>query len=201
MTDKRILVIDREGHEESIDLLMEMEVPPAAYFAVRDDELENDESKLQIIPYIMIHDGFRVLSAKRTKKGGETRLRFRRSLGIGGHMEYADVWQNSFKRGAIREIQEETGIVANEIRSLEPVGHILLDINPVSRVHIGAAFTAKVLPGILEATVESNDGTGELELVAMEPNDVLNELHEYEEWSAAFKPFLEKLWRGEDADV
>ena len=51
---------------------------------------ENDPSHKQIIPYVLLAHGDKVLFYVRGKKAGEQRLVAKGSIGIGGHMNETD---------------------------------------------------------------------------------------------------------------
>ncbi|MEG1686418.1 MAG: hypothetical protein RR276_00900, partial [Angelakisella sp.] len=49
-------------------------------------EAENDPTRKQIIPYVVLCRGSEVFATRRLNKGGEARLHGLLSLGIGGHI-------------------------------------------------------------------------------------------------------------------
>ncbi|AEX85939.1 putative phosphoesterase (MutT family) [Marinitoga piezophila KA3] len=116
-----------------------------AYFIDR-DIAENDESKKQIIPYVVLkNENNEILVVKRTKKQTEKRLHNLYSVGIGGHINPVDESENpeqTFYNGLNRELDEETDI--EKIKSLKYVGLILDDTTSVSRVHLGILFIAYI---------------------------------------------------------
>ncbi|PLV56360.1 NUDIX domain-containing protein [Thermotoga sp. SG1] len=105
-------------------------------------EAEYDESTKQVIPYVVILDGNRVLLTKRTPKQSEKRLHNLYSLGIGGHVREEDgkTPQEAFLKGLEREMNEEAEI---ELKELEFLGLINSSSTEVSRVHLGALFAGK----------------------------------------------------------
>ncbi|WGS65538.1 NUDIX domain-containing protein [Marinitoga aeolica] len=116
-----------------------------AYFIDR-ELAETDESKKQIIPYVVIKDEKgKILVVQRTKKQTEKRLHNLYSVGIGGHINPIDESNNpelTFYNGLNRELNEELYI--DKLKSLEYVGLILDDSTEVSRVHLGILFIAYV---------------------------------------------------------
>ncbi|KAF2955776.1 NUDIX domain-containing protein [Marinitoga sp. 38H-ov] len=116
-----------------------------AYFIDR-DIAEIDESKKQIIPYVIIkNEKNQILVVQRTKKQTEKRLHNLYSVGIGGHINPIDknnIPEITFYNGLNRELNEELYI--NNLKSLEYVGLILDDTTEVSRVHLGILFIAYV---------------------------------------------------------
>lgn len=193
--EEQILVIDREGYEQKISDILEMKVPQGAYFTDR-GPAETDETKLQIIPYVVLTDPEhkQVLLATRTKQGNEKRLHLKKSLGIGGHLNEEDICDGSFKQGIHREICEETGITPDEIQALRPAFHILDDGNPVGRVHIGACFVGIVDAGVLYSACLHQDQELVRQLVS--PAEVISDHQEHlEGWSQRLIPLLEKWAR------
>lgn len=100
-------------------------------------ELERDPGWKQIIPYLLLRDGERVFLMRRTRRGGDPRLHDRWSIGIGGHVNPADV---NVVRGLAREWHEE--LVADFVPELRPLGLLNDDTDPVGRVHLGIAYGA-----------------------------------------------------------
>lgn len=99
-------------------------------------DAETNEDYRQIIPYIAVvrrRDG-KVLVYDR--HGEEGRLHGLSSIGIGGHVDYPEDWQN----GARRELLEEAGIPLELNCPLRPLGIIIKNDSIVDRVHLGLAF-------------------------------------------------------------
>lgn len=105
--------------------------------------LEESEEFRQIIPYIVLQYGSEFVRYTRTPAGGETRLHGRTSVGLGGHVDLADVETSggvidlvrTLENAAARELIEELGGV--EIVSKEWVGLLVENDSAVGRVHIG----------------------------------------------------------------
>ena len=125
------------------------------------DEVEEDEDYLQIIPYVVFKDKHEILGYRRTKKSGESRLREKVSIGIGGHINIEDlvpdIWsqQDSFDytedflnmvvTAAAREVNEEFllwgGAYKDFVFKDKLPDYILYDgRNPVGRVHLGMVY-------------------------------------------------------------
>jgi predicted NUDIX family phosphoesterase len=106
---------------------------------------EEDPSHKQIIPYILVAHGARVLLYRRTKKQGESRLHNKFSLGFGGHINDIDGNQetdtNLILAAMIRELNEE--IFLPSVRQVSVVGFINDDSNAVGQVHLGVAFVVE----------------------------------------------------------
>ena len=103
-------------------------------------QAETDPSFKQIIPYVVISDGERVLHYVRGKKAGEQRLVAKGSIGIGGHINDEDhslfaVGMDAFRAAVEREVREELNVEG--AFDATPVGLINDDSVEVGRVHFG----------------------------------------------------------------
>lgn len=112
-------------------------------------EAETDPSFKQIIPYVVITDGDRILHYVRGRKSGEQRLVAKGSLGIGGHINDEDhslfaVGEQAFRDAVAREVGEEL-IVDGEFDA-KPVGLINDDSTEVGKVHFGIVHVLKRTP-------------------------------------------------------
>ena len=109
------------------------------FFTPRGPAETNPDLK-QIIPYVVLVHGGRVLHYVRGKKAGEQRLVDKGSIGIGGHMNDHDEGLFTFDRAAYdaavqREVGEELRLGA---RSTNHVVALLNDdATDVGRVHLG----------------------------------------------------------------
>jgi len=113
------------------------------------DIAEHDVNWKQIIPYIIPYcpashlplSEF-VFTYIRNKTGGESRLHDKMSIGVGGHINHADIilsyTNNIFLNGLHRELREELKIKC--IGDFEFVGLINDDSNDVGKVHLGVVF-------------------------------------------------------------
>ncbi|MFH0946578.1 MAG: NUDIX domain-containing protein [Planctomycetota bacterium] len=107
---------------------------------------ENDSSFKQLIPYTLIVRDREVLLLKRSKKGGDTRLHDKLSIGVGGHINPVDAeFDDLLAACARREIYEE--IELPEEVDPTPMGIINDDSNPVGSVHFGIVHLARVYTG------------------------------------------------------
>lgn len=108
---------------------------------------ELDPSHKQIIPYLVLRHGDRVLSYTRGQSGGEARLHAKMSLGIGGHMNEGDSHATHFDRAAYlraveRELHEELEIPGPYRQ--RAVALINDESNEVGRVHLGIVHLVEV---------------------------------------------------------
>lgn len=101
---------------------------------------ENDPAHKQIIPYVLVAHGDRVLHYVRGKKAGEQRLVAKGSIGIGGHLNDTDeslfAWDEAaYRAGVEREVQEE--ITLGSAFQDRIVALLNDDTTEVGRVHLG----------------------------------------------------------------
>lgn len=116
-------------------------------------------SFIQIIPYYLFRNKGRFLHYLRPDKGNETRLHGKVSIGVGGHIDVADVITNedggidltaTLVRSGKREGSEEIGIdIADD--SFRFIGTIYATDTEVDRVHLG-------IVGICDLTDEQAEG-------------------------------------------
>jgi predicted NUDIX family phosphoesterase len=162
------------------------------------DAAEADESFRQVIPYTVFrgHDAGagEIFAYVRARSGGEGRLHDLRSVGVGGHVDYPDLFRFTDKTIAIveaeaaaRELREEVAIQLGELRLPfmvtaahlpPPVGLLNDPSDPVGRVHLGVVRILDVPWGTIMAREEHLDGacwwTREM---------VRGHLDEFESWS------------------
>lgn len=101
---------------------------------------ETDPAFKQIVPYVLLVHGGRVLHYIRGKKAGEQRLVSKGSIGIGGHMNDQDeglfaLDREAYLEGVRREVTEELFVDSpfeNRIVAL-----LNDDANEVGKVHLG----------------------------------------------------------------
>ncbi|HEV2356071.1 MAG TPA: hypothetical protein VGZ23_00400 [bacterium] len=129
-----------------------------AFFARR-DQVEEDPSLKQIIPYAVVRHDARIFLAGRTRRGSETRLREKLSVGLGGHINpvdnQADLFAGASAGAAVepgagtlvdaamaRELMEEIELPAGW--TARPIGALNDDVEAVGRVHFGLVYLADV---------------------------------------------------------
>ena len=136
--------------------------------------METNPNYKQLISYIIVkNENGAILTYKRLKGGGESRLHSRISIGIGGHMnpheglsEYPLLTEN-----AKRELKEELGVDAN----LTLIGFVNDDTNAVGEVHFGIVYIATVNESEIHIT--------ETDTLAIEFTDGVYYLDNLETWS------------------
>lgn len=119
---------------------------------------EEDESKKQIIAYLLIRYGDEVFMTRRLKAQSEARLHDRRSVGIGGHINTTDGSKNPVLLGLKRELCEEVFIPENY--KMKFLGIINDDSTSVGKVHTGLCYEI-VLPSPNCKVLETEKMVGE----------------------------------------
>lgn len=140
----------------------------------RRGDMETNPNYKQLISYIIVeNENGDILTYKRLKGGGESRLHSRISIGIGGHMnpheglsEYPLLTEN-----AKRELKEELGVDTN----LTLIGFVNDDTNAVGEVHFGVVYIATVNESEIHIT--------ETDTLAIEFTDGVYYLDNLETWS------------------
>src|SRR6476620_12800472 len=110
-------------------------------------EAENDPMHKQIIPYVLLAFGGKVLYYVRGKEAGEQRLVAKGSIGIGGHLNEGDAGlfsldEDNYKRVVEREVHEEIRIETTFDDHI--VALLNDDSTEVGRVHLGVVHVLKL---------------------------------------------------------
>lgn len=140
---ERVLVLPRElalpdggwqGIDSSHTVELVNKVSKGKEFRPR-NEVEENPSFKQIIPYIVFkhEDGY--LLMQRTDAGREHRLHNNYSIGIGGHIREEDLGSGDVLDWAQREFHEEVQFEGSIQASV--LGVLNDDSNPVGEVHLG----------------------------------------------------------------
>lgn len=106
-------------------------------------EVETDPRWLQLIPYVVLTHGGDAFHYTRGSAGGEARLRAKRSIGLGGHINPIDADTGDlYRAGLERELREEVAIESpyNE----ELLGLIFDPSTPVGEVHLGVVHRLRL---------------------------------------------------------
>ncbi len=119
---------------------------------------EEDESKKQIIAYLLIRYGDKVFMTRRLKAQSEARLHDRRSVGIGGHVNTTDGSEHAVLSGLKRELHEEVFIPDDY--EMKFLGIINDDSTSVGRVHTGLCYEI-ILPAPSCEILEKEKMVGE----------------------------------------
>lgn len=153
--------------------------------------LEYTEQFRQIIPYVVVQVGNKIISYIRTAAGIEGRLHGRRSLGIGGHIELPDLVldggaldvEKTLRRGAEREVEEELGKVS--VLDRKWIGIVIDDGTSVGRVHIGI-----VALWTIEGFQRSPERGGIGQPALISPEELDADACSLENWSGFLLPAL-----------
>ena len=152
--EERVLCFPRSlledlGVFQGISLDIEKYLPvvtsPSHILYLNRSDAEQDKRYKQLIPYVLILCGERILRYRRGKGGQETRLHGLYSVGIGGHVSEEDhgLFSNAqgYHEGMRRELMEEVAI--DEVKEV-PVALINDDSTEVGSVHFGVVHILHV---------------------------------------------------------
>jgi predicted NUDIX family phosphoesterase len=114
-------------------------------FFVERRKAEQDSSLKQIIPYVVVRQGDRVLLLERQAKQGESRLHGKLSIGIGGHINPVDDGADVLLMGLRRELEEELYLEGDP--KLTIAGCLNDDATAVGSVHFGLVAVADLGSG------------------------------------------------------
>src|SRR2546421_1013506 len=152
---------------------------------------EKDPGHKQIIPYVLLAHGNRVLFYVRGKKAGEQRLVAKGSIGIGGHMNESDeslfaLDEAAYRAGVEREVAEEIKI---ETKFDDRVVALLNDdSNESGQVHLGIVYVFR----LAEPKVKKNEAMI-TELAFLSREELLARRDSLETWSQICLDSLERL--------
>lgn len=166
-----------QGFTPEADRYLETLLDPA-YTSFRPrDEVEEDPSFKQLIPYCIFRCDGRVFHYERGKLQGEGRLRSKRSIGVGGHISSDDQRAEClYREGMRREIEEEVFVdAAAEERCL---GLINDDETPVGQVHLGIVHVFDLEAPKVRPREKSIIRTG-----FADPAELLQDRDRFESWS------------------
>jgi predicted NUDIX family phosphoesterase len=144
-------VFDRLGPFEGLcfepDRYMPAFLDPANNLFLPRAAAEEDPTHKQLIPYLVLRHGDRVLCYTRGKSGGEARLHAKMSIGIGGHINDGDTHAEHFDEAAYfraveRELHEELEIRGGYRQHIAAL--LNDDSNDVGRVHLGVVHLIEV---------------------------------------------------------
>jgi len=101
--------------------------------------METDPNYKQVIPYLVFAFEDKLFVMQRGSQSTESRLHNKYTLGIGGHIRHEDMQDSQdIIDWAQREFHEEVNFTGK--LTIEPIGIINDDSNPVGQVHVGFAF-------------------------------------------------------------
>lgn len=167
-----------QGFESRIDRYINTLLDPAHTSFRPRNEVEEDPSYKQLIPYCIFRYEGKVFFYKRGKLGGEGRLHSKRSIGIGGHISSTDRLSGDrrYLEAMHREIEEEVFLESGFTDRC--VGLINDDETPVGRVHLGIVHIFDLDMAKVRPREESILETG-----FAEPAELLQQIDQFETWS------------------
>ncbi len=192
-SQEKVLVVSRslfdslgsfQGLSSEIERYLPIFLDPANHSFVARSEAEEDPSLKQLIPYIVVTCGRRVLQYRRGSGSGETRLLKKRSLGIGGHINDEDGLGKDFdaaayQRALLRELEEELNLPASfHFNQIKPLALLNDDSNPVGEVHLGVVHQCELLCDEVSAREEAI-----AELGFFSHEELQQRIDEFESWS------------------
>jgi predicted NUDIX family phosphoesterase len=187
-TEERVLCFKRKLLEDlgvfqgiSLDIEKYLPVVTAAtnILYINRSEAELDRNHKQLIPYVLVICGDKILRYRRGKGGGEKRLHGLFSVGVGGHISEED---NSLFANAVgynesmrRELMEEVAIEGAKEAAVAVIND---DSTDVGYVHFGVVH---VLIVSNENVAGGRSGIVSPEFVPIV--DAVKAAAEYESWS------------------
>ena len=197
----RRALFDQLGAFQGLNFDVSRYLPPILArennFFVPRSTAELDPGLKQIIPYVVLTHGGRVLHYVRGKKGGEQRLVAKGSIGIGGHLNDADenlfsYDQRSYLAGVRREVDEELILLSgyqNHIRAL-----LNDDSTDVGKVHLGIVHVFE-----LESPQVTKREAVITQLGFLPPEELRARRDQLETWSQFCLDGLDRLLASPDA--
>lgn len=187
-TEERVLCFERKLLEElgvfqGLSLKVEKYLPvvtsSSRILYLNRNEAEQDKRYKQLIPYVLIFCGDRILRYQRGKRGQENRLHGLFSVGVGGHISEEDhglfSTQLGYREGMQRELMEEVDIQSGKEAAVAVLND---DSTEVGYVHFGVVHVMQVAS---EQIVGRRSGIVAPEFIPMA--EAMEGLSGYESWS------------------
>jgi predicted NUDIX family phosphoesterase len=187
-TEERVLCFQRKLLEElgvfqglslEIDKYLPVVSAKANILYLNRSEAELDKRYKQLIPYVLILCGDRILRYRRGNGGGETRLHGLYSVGVGGHISEEDHGLFSegpgYQEGMRRELMEEVAIEETKDAAVALIND---DSTEVGQVHFGVVHIMYVAD---EKIVGRRSGIASPEFTPIA--EAVKDLAGYESWS------------------
>lgn len=187
-TEERVLCFKREllerlgvfqGLNLEVEKYLSVVTSPAQLVYLNRSEAEHDKRYKQLIPYVLLLCGDKILRYRRGKGGQETRLHGLYSVEFGGHISDQDDGLFSkdigYQEGMRRELMEE---VAVEEVNATPVAVINDDSTEVGLVHFGVVHVMRVAD---ESVAGRRSGIVAPEFIPIA--ETAKDLTAYESWS------------------
>ena len=194
VSSEQVLVVSTEllhrlghfqGFTSEVDRYVSVLLDPAHTSYRPRREVENDPAYKQLIPYVLLchEDGSgceTIFQYTRGVRQDESRLRGKRSVGVGGHISMKDSTSNgtgnAYSEGMSRELAEEVAIETPYREQC--IGLINDDETNVGRVHLGIVHLFDVeRPAVVAKESEIVEGS-------FQPvQELLPHLDDFEMWS------------------
>ncbi|QDU79523.1 Indole-3-glycerol phosphate synthase [Polystyrenella longa] len=166
-----------QGFSDDMDRYLKTLLDPMHTSYLPRNEMEEDPSYKQLIPYCIFRHEGKIFYYRRGGTSGESRLKKKRSIGIGGHISSIDSHAESvYREGMRREIEEEVDLASAYTE--ECVGMINDDETEVGRVHLGVVHVFELESAKVHPREESIQETG-----FATPDELRQELDDFETWS------------------
>ena len=153
-TEERVLCFERRLLEElgvfqglslDVDKYLPVLTSTSRLVYLNRSVAEQDKRYKQLIPYVLIIRGDKILRYRRGRGGQETRLHGLYSVGVGGHISEEDHGlfsaNRGYEEGMRRELMEEVAV--DEVNEV-PVAVINDDSTDVGSVHFGVVHVLRV---------------------------------------------------------
>lgn len=167
-----------QGFSGDIEKYLEVILDPIHASYRPRNEMEQDPTFKQLIPYCIFQCDGQVFSYRRGTDQGEARLHAKRSVGVGGHVSTLDLHGEGspYSEGMKREIEEEVHLAAEWTERC--VGLINDDETDVGKVHLGIVHVFE-----LDSTKVTPREKSMIDAGFAPPEELLRELDEFETWS------------------
>jgi predicted NUDIX family phosphoesterase len=196
--EERVLCFERKLLEElgvfqglslEIDRYLPVVTSPEHLRYLNRSDAEQDKRYKQLIPYVLLVCGDKILRYRRGRGGQETRLHGLYSVGVGGHISEEDYGLFSsgvgYQEGMRRELREEVAV--DEVNETS-VALINDDSTEVGYVHFGVVHVMHVAD---ESIVGRRSGIVSPEFVSR--TEAVSDVSGYESWSRFCLERLELL--------
>lgn len=186
--EERVLCFERkllddlgvfQGISLDVDKYFPVLTSTARLIYLNRSEAELDKRYKQLIPYVLLICGDKILRYRRGKGGGEKRLHGFYSVGIGGHISEDDHGlfssDRGYQDGMKRELMEEVAL--DDVKEAT-VGVINDDATEVGQVHFGVVHIVHVPD---ESIASGRTGIVNPEFVPIA--EATKDIAAYESWS------------------
>lgn len=166
-----------QGFCEDVDRYVDTLLDPLHTSYRPRDEVEEDPSYKQLIPYCIFRHEGKLFHYARGTSQGEARLHSKRSIGVGGHISAEDDHATSpYEAGMRREIAEEIYLETTYRESC--IGMINDDVTEVGKVHLGIVHLFDLDEPKVRPRESSMIKTG-----FADPADLCGDSDQFESWS------------------